>query len=139
MPELDTKMLVLNSSFDEIKRVEPFVKELQGWANFDDDDYNRIMLTLNEAVNNAIIHGNKEDPDKHVTIKSQYDKGNSILTISVQDEGGGFDPNSIPDPLKEENLLNEGGRGVYLIEQYADKLEFTHKGTKVTITYHLDT
>lgn len=131
-------MLVLNSTFEEINRLEPYVKELQAWTNFDEDDFNRILLTLNEAVNNAIIHGNKQNPNKKVVINTQYDEGSSILRISIEDEGEGFDPESIPDPLKEENLLNEGGRGVYLIEQYADNIKFTKEGTKLTITYHLD-
>jgi len=134
----DINKLVLDSKFDEIDRLESFVKKLQDWTKFSDDDFNRIMLTLNEAVNNAIIHGNKENPEKQVFINSQYDENNSILRISIEDEGEGFDPNAIPDPLKEENLLNEGGRGVYLIEQYADKIKFTNEGTKLTITYQLD-
>jgi len=130
-------MLVLNSTFEEINRLESFVNELQDLTNFDDDDYSRIMLTLNEAVNNAIIHGNKLDPDKQVVINTEYDESKAILCISIEDEGEGFDPDAIPDPLKEENLLKEGGRGVYLIEQYADDIKFTKEGTKLTITYHL--
>lgn len=138
MAESDTKTLVLDSTFEEMDRLEPFVKDLQAWIHFTDDDFGRIMLTLSEAVNNAITHGNKENPEKKVSIKTRYDRNNAVLSISVEDEGEGFDPEAIPDPLKEENLLNEGGRGVYLIEQYADDLKFTHEGTKTTMTYHLD-
>jgi len=139
MAESDTKTLVLNSTFDEMERLEPFVKDLQKGIHFTDDDFSRILLTLSEAVNNAITHGNKEDPGKKVVIKTDYDQSNAILSISVEDEGKGFDPDAIPDPLKKENLLKEGGRGIYLIEQYADDIKFAKEGTRTTITYHLDT
>lgn len=139
MPESTEKKLVLSSSFDEMDRVQPFVKELQDWAEFKDDDFNRIMLALSEAVNNAIIHGNNEDPDKNVYINVILDDDpeNRTLKISVRDEGEGFNPTEIPDPIKDENLLNEGGRGIYLMEQYADDITFSDEGRKVTITFHL--
>lgn len=138
MSKPDAKKLVLESKFEEMERLEPFIDELKQWAGLDDEDSSRIMLTLSEAVNNAIVHGNKENPDKKVTVISSFDPDSKTLTISVEDEGEGFNPKSIPDPLKEENLLNEGGRGVYLIEQYADDLQFSKSGTKATITFRLD-
>ncbi len=131
-----TKKLKLSSTFEELERLEPFVNELQEWAEFKEDDFNRILLALSEAVNNAIIHGNQQDPEKEVDINTKLETG--TLIVSVQDEGDGFDPDSIPDPLKEENLLNEGGRGVYLIEQYADGVKFSKGGTKITITFRLE-
>lgn len=136
MSEVRKKSLKLSSSFEEMERVEPFAEELQEWADFGNDDFNRIMLALSEAVNNAIMHGNKQDPDKNVYIKVMLE--NRTLTISVRDEGEGFDPSSIPDPLKEENLLKEGGRGIYLIGQYADEIEFENEGRKAVITFELD-
>ncbi len=131
------KKLVLNSSFEEMKRVQPFVKELTEWADLDDDDYNRIMLTLSEAVNNAIMHGNNEDPDKNAYINVTLGDDRTML-INVRDEGDGFDPEDIPNPLKEENLLNEGGRGIYLMRQYADKVQFTDGGREIIMTFNLD-
>lgn len=134
----DTKKLVLSSKFEEMERLEPFINELQEWAGFGDEDSSRIMLTLSEAVNNAIMHGNDEDPDKQVVVLSTWDKDNQTLQVSVEDEGEGFDPDELPDPLKEENLMNEGGRGVYLIEQFADKVKFSKEGTKITILFKLE-
>lgn len=138
MSKPDAKKLVLKSKFEEMERLEPFIDELKQWADFDDEDSSRIMLTLSEAVNNAIMHGNKENPDKQVVVLSTFDSEDRKLTISIEDEGKGFDPNEIPDPLKEENLLNEGGRGVYLIKQYADDLRFSKSGSKAIITFQLD-
>jgi serine/threonine-protein kinase RsbW len=138
MSKSDTKRLVLDSKFEEMERLEPYIDELKQWAGFSDEDSSRIMLTLSEAVNNAIMHGNNENPEKEVVVLSSWDEGNRTLTISVEDEGEGFDPDEIPDPLKDENLLNEGGRGVYLIEQYADDLTFSKGGSKATITFQLN-
>lgn len=135
MADSTKKEIILDSSFEEVERLESYVNELQDWADFNDDDYARIMLTLSEAATNAIIHGNKENPQKEVTINSRLTNGR--LIISVKDEGAGFNPSNIPDPLKEENLLNVGGRGVYLIREYADDLQFEENGTKLIMTFKL--
>lgn len=129
------KEIVLESSFDEVEHLEDYVNELQDWAEFKDEDYARIMLTLSEAVTNAIVHGNKENPEKQVIIRSKLTNG--TLYISVKDEGAGFDPSNIPNPLKEENLMNIGGRGVYLIKEYADDLHFYENGTKLEMLFKL--
>lgn len=128
-----TKTLTLSSDFDEIQRVESFVEELQDWISFDDDTYGNVMLALSEAVTNAIVHGNKQDSDKKVHIMAS--QNNQKLTISIKDEGEGFDPSSLPDPLQDENLLKEGGRGVYLIEQFADEVTYSEGGTKITVIF----
>src|SRR5699024_5855883 len=103
----DTKQLVLHSSFEEMEKLQPFVDSLRQWSAIDDEQSSRIMLTLSEAVNNAITHGNKQRPDRTVTITAIL-LSEDQLRLSVADQGSGFDPDSIPDPLKEENLLNEG-------------------------------
>lgn len=125
----------MGSTFEEMERVEPFVEELGEWADLREEDFNRVMLALSEAVNNAIMHGNEQDPDKNAYINASLD--NRTLTIRVRDEGEGFDPEEVPDPLKEENLLNQGGRGIYLIEQYADEVEYSESGSEVTIVFKL--
>lgn len=135
MTDSSQKKIVLNSTFEEVERLEKYVEDLQEWAGFGDDDHARIMLTLSEAATNAIVHGNKENSDKKVIIIGRL--SSNTLTLSVKDEGKGFNPDDLPDPLKEENLLNEGGRGVYLIEKYADKLEFQENGTKLKMVFEL--
>ncbi|MDZ7773736.1 MAG: ATP-binding protein [Balneolaceae bacterium] len=132
--ERDT--LVLSSSYDELERIEPWLKELQERLDFHNDEFARIMLALSEAVTNAIVHGNREDPGKSVTVRSAMEDGR--LRLSVQDEGEGFEPGKLPDPLQEENLLKEGGRGVYLIEQYCDAVNYSRGGTRITMDFDLD-
>lgn len=119
-----------------MERVELFVEELQQWAGFDDDNFSRILLVLSEAVNNAITHGNRQDSGKKVFINAGLEK--DILKVSIRDEGEGFDPDSLADPLKDENLLKEGGRGVYLIKQYADDVQFLKNGRELAISFRLD-
>lgn len=136
MAENEPITLELPSSFEKIERVETYVKKLQEEVGFHNDEFARIMLALSEAVTNAIVHGNKEDASKSVTVRSHMTE-EALLEISVEDEGEGFDPEEIPDPLKEENLLNEGGRGVYLIEQYSDEMEFSKNGSRVTMRFEI--
>lgn len=136
MAETELVKLVLSSSYEEVEKVESYVKSLQERLDFHNDEFARIMLALSEAVTNAIVHGNKEDESKTVTIRSRLEnKGR--LKISVEDEGEGFDMEELPDPLKDENLLKEGGRGVYLIEQYTDGMAYNEKGTRITMTFEI--
>lgn len=128
--------LVLRSSFEEMEKLEPFVDQLQDRISFSAELRDHILLTLSEAVNNAIVHGNEGQKDKKVTVIA-VDQ-NEQLQLIVEDEGKGFDPTKLPDPLKEKNLLNEGGRGIYLIKQYADEVHFSKKGTKITMKFNLD-
>ncbi len=125
------KKLDLVSRVDEIARLEPFVDELQKVSEFDDDKKNDVLLVLNEAVMNAIVHGNKNDPEKHVTILALLNSRK--LTFKVRDEGGGFDPSMLPDPLDPENLLKPGGRGVFLIHHYANEVHYSKEGNVVEI------
>ncbi|HMB98970.1 MAG TPA: ATP-binding protein, partial [Balneolaceae bacterium] len=82
---------------------------------------------LSEAVTNAIVHGNNEDPSKKVEVEINI-KPDSIIT-TVEDEGEGYDPDQKSDnPLNEENLLKEGGRGIFLIEEISDEIEYFNEG-----------
>lgn len=131
----DHKELILPSSIEQVYRLESFVDSLQQWVDFDDEIYSQIMMALSEAVTNAIVHGNKNDEDKTVQIMAMY--GDNRLSISIKDQGDGFDPDAIPDPLKEENLLKQGGRGVFLMNQFADGVNFSENGSKLTLTFNL--
>lgn len=135
MSKSGDKKLVLPSSFDAMTQIGPFVEELTAWASLDDEDADRIMLAISEAVNNAILHGNKQNPEKNVYLSATLN--DEQLVIHIRDEGEGFDPNKAPNPLDEENLLNEGGRGIYLMRQYADDVQFSEGGTKTTLSFQL--
>lgn len=128
-------MLVLDSDYEELEKIEPYVLKLKNDFNLGENVFNRVMLSLSEAVTNAIVHGNKERDDRRVTVTSSC--SDDTLTISVEDEGEGFDLSELPDPLKDENLLKQGGRGVFLIRQYADGADFSKGGSRLTMKFDL--
>ncbi len=101
-----------------------------------DDVAANIELVVGEAINNAIIHGNKGDVSKMVAINAEVSTDN-ILTVTVQDEGDGFDYNRIADPTLPENIENPTGRGVFLMKQLADLVIFSNNGNTIEMQFKL--
>lgn len=91
------------------------------------------MVSVTEAVNNAITHGNKQNPQKKVKVVGEILPG--WLLVMIADEGKGFDPGQVSNPLQEENLLRESGRGIFLMRTLMDKVEIdrTDGGTEVRL------
>jgi len=119
--------LSLKSTYEEAESIPEFVEGLQKETDLDEDSSGKLMLLLSEAVTNAIVHGNNEDPSKKVEVEINI-KPDSIIT-TVEDEGEGYDPDQESDnPLNEENLLKEGGRRIYLIEEISDEIEYFNEG-----------
>jgi serine/threonine-protein kinase RsbW len=125
----------LPSDLDSLMQVDAIIEQLNSEYQINDDINGRLMMALHEAITNAIIHGNKLDPKKTVEISAHSENG--ILNIKVTDQGKGFNPDALPDPLDESNLLKSGGRGVFLIRQFADIVTFNETGTEITISYNL--
>jgi len=88
-----------------------------------------IKLCVEEAVRNAIVHGNSSDPKRQVRLSYWVDE--KVLNIEVEDEGPGFKHGAVKDPTREENLLRNSGRGVFLIKKLMDKVEYNEKGNKI--------
>jgi serine/threonine-protein kinase RsbW len=107
----------------KIVLVEPFLLKVNTVARLDDGTFYRLLVAATEAVNNAIMHGNKSNPRKRVWLTCRYVKNDS-LTLSVRDEGEGFNPDIIPNPLDEENLLKASGRGVFLMRELMDRVDY---------------
>ena len=127
--------LELQSSYEELELLEGLLNELQVVLNFDDDFYAHLMLSVSEAATNAIVHGNKLNPSKKVTIDAEANT--HTLAFTIKDEGDGFNPDNIPNPLEEEHLLIPSGRGVFLIKEYADELEYQDEGRTIVIKFNL--
>lgn len=94
-----------------------------------------VNVAFEEALRNAMIHGNRQDPAKKVFIRT--DIGEDHIEITVSDEGGGFDPDAIPDPTEDDNLLKGSGRGVYLIRHLMDEVRFEQGGCRVVMKKYL--
>ena len=131
----DTTTLTLASDLEEIDRVTTFVHNITSRIGCDNETEHRIMLALSEAITNAILHGNRQDPAKSVEVTAQVDSDSLLLT--VRDEGKGFNPESIPDPRKEENLHKTSGRGVWLMKEFADEVHFSDNGSCVAIRFNM--
>jgi serine/threonine-protein kinase RsbW len=99
--------------------------------NFSQEDVFAVHLALEEALINAIKHGNKMDPDKEVKI--DYSVSPDKVEISMTDQGKGFDPEVVPDPRLGENLYKNEGRGLLLMQSYMDVVEFNKRGNRVRI------
>jgi serine/threonine-protein kinase RsbW len=114
--------MICQSNQKEISHIEKFLQQVSEQQHLDDGMMYRLLVSCTEAVNNAIIHGNKSDPGKKVIIRCKVRK--KTLTLSVKDEGTGFDPESLQDPRDERNLLKESGRGVFLMRSLMDTVKF---------------
>lgn len=130
------KELVIKSSPDNIYLVEEFIEDIRDHLDFKDDVYGNVMVAITEAVNNGIIHGNKGDIEKNVKISCEA-KNPYRLLVKVEDEGSGFDPNSLADPTAPENLANPGGRGVFLMKHLSDEIDFTNEGRCVEMVFNI--
>lgn len=124
-----TYNVTLTSTFDEAESIPDFVDKIANECSLDEDPSETFKLILSEAVTNAIVHGNKEDPTKKVYVSVNV--SDTSISADIKDEGPGFEPELKKDPLKEENLLDTGGRGIFLIQQFSDHMEFKENGTKM--------
>jgi serine/threonine-protein kinase RsbW len=129
--------LICVSVPEEIQRVEEFLQKLNKIMRLDDGTFYRLLVAGTEAMNNAVLHGNKSDPDKRVCMTCI--QKTDVLIIRVQDEGEGFDARKLPNPTAEENLLKESGRGIFLMRSMMDKVLFkkNKQGTLVEMTINL--
>ena len=126
--------VVLKTSFDSLRIAEEIIEKVSNEQKLPEDSFGNVLIAVTEALNNAIIHGNKHDLEKSVTLEV-YDTGDAI-SFSIIDEGRGFDFNNLPDPTAPENLLKDSGRGVFLMKNLADEVEFQNTGSTVNLYFH---
>lgn len=127
------KRLKIESRMSNLRIIENAIDEITGAIGVRQDDYGKIMVASLEAVNNAITHGNKADPQKLVDVEIEFN--DNEIKITVTDEGKGFSPEKIPDPTKPENIEELSGRGVFLMTKLADSIKFNEKGNSVTMSF----
>lgn len=131
--------LAIGSRFENIDLVQIVVKVSLQQLRLDDDTSHWIGMAVREAVANAIKHGNRQDPDKKVEVTFGIEDGDVV--IEVRDEGPGFDPAGLPDPLEPENLLKPGGRGIFFMRKFMDGIDYDFRpegGTVVRLRKHLE-
>jgi serine/threonine-protein kinase RsbW len=126
----------LDSSLDSVNKVEQTAEEQAARAGFDEDTISHIAMAVREATVNAVLHGNAYDPSKHIT--ASFETTTDSLTIRIADQGPGLNHEHIPDPLAPENILRGSGRGIFLIRNFMDEVNFRqlHPGTELTLIKH---
>lgn len=128
-------MLTLSSDPSNISKVETYVNQIADRYQLSQEKHANLMISLTEAVTNAIIHGNKQDRSKQVSIRLAQTRGG--LAVRVSDQGRGFNVDSLPDPTSPERLLECGGRGVFLMNQLCDQIKYINGGSTVEMQFKL--
>jgi serine/threonine-protein kinase RsbW len=137
-PESSCVEVTLESNLKNVEVAEEITRRVSVTAGFEEDEQHRIEMAVHESMINAIWHGNKNDSSKSVWL--QFKIYPDRLEIRVRDQGNGFDPNHIPDPLETDNLLNVSGRGIFLIRAFMDEFRVENingAGTEVTMIKRL--
>ena len=130
-----TENIKIPSQREEIPKVESVIEKINEEFCLPPEKFLNLQIAISEVLVNAIVHGNKENPDKNVYIELSFDENE--FSINVRDEGTGFDINMIPDPTQDANLLKEHGRGIFIIKSLCDNLDFksSAKGTEIKMTF----
>jgi serine/threonine-protein kinase RsbW len=123
--------LIINSNYKFIDIGHDLVKYLCNLIGFDEDTTHWIILAVREGISNAIKHGNKCDLLKRVIVRMTYENGE--LSVVIEDEGEGFDPAKVQNPLLPENLLKSTGRGIFYMKSFMDGVEYEFKENSGTI------
>lgn len=128
----------LESSLESVDSAEADVLRMAGEIGFEEDDLHQIGMAARECLVNAVVHGNRYNARKYVHFRLR--KEPDRLTIVIRDEGEGFNPSELPDPLAEENLLRQSGRGLLLMQAFMDEFRVQRaqpNGTEVTMVKYL--
>jgi serine/threonine-protein kinase RsbW len=129
---------VLDSNLESVDAAEEAVLEHAAALGFDEEDIHKLGIAVRECMVNAVVHGNRYNAKKKVHL--HVAKGNDRLTVTIRDQGNGFELHAVPDPLAEENILRQSGRGILLVQAFMDEFE-VHKvepsGTEVKLVKYL--
>jgi serine/threonine-protein kinase RsbW len=122
---------------ESVGEIEAAADKLAAEAGLSEDERFHVTMAVREAAVNAVLHGNEYDPGKQVEVGLENTGKSLVFTIA--DEGHGFNPDALPDPLAPENLLRGTGRGIFLIRSLMDEVHFRqlHPGTEMMLVKHL--
>jgi serine/threonine-protein kinase RsbW len=123
----------MESTLESVNKAEEMADKVAAQAGIDEDTRSGVSMAVREAMINAVLHGNNYDPAKRVNLTLEQNGKELIVTIT--DEGHGFVPEEVPDPLAPENLLKESGRGIFLMRAFMDEVRFRklNPGTEIIL------
>ena len=128
----------LESTLESVDSAEELALEMAQKAGIEEDEIHKVAMAVREAMVNAVVHGNRYNAHKKVYVSVTREP--SRLTVRIADEGEGFDFENLPDPLAEENLLRQSGRGIFLIRAFMDEFSVRRRspaGMEVTLVKYL--
>ena len=127
------KKIKIESKLSNLRIIETAIDNVTFESGINQDNYGKILIGTLEAVNNAIVHGNKSDESKSVEVEISLNSKD--LQVTITDEGKGFKPSDVPDPTQPENIEALNGRGIFLMSKLADDIKFNKKGNQVKLTF----
>jgi serine/threonine-protein kinase RsbW len=130
MPSLENQT-VIPSDLSEARRVQEEIEAALSTTSFSEHDRFAVKMAFEEAIVNAIKHGNQMDPEKSVVV--EYQILPDLFLAKITDQGEGFDPDDVPDPTAPENLERPCGRGLLLIRYYMTEVSFTDGGRTIVL------
>jgi serine/threonine-protein kinase RsbW len=137
--EPETVERLLASTLDSVDQAEELTAAAAQRAGFEEEDLMKIGMAIREAMVNAVVHGNQYNANKQVRFSLSVTRDR--FTITIADQGGGFDFEHLPDPLAPENLLRTSGRGIFLMRSFMDAVDLRHLesgGTEVTLVKNVE-
>src|SRR5687767_5986101 len=134
--------LEIHSTLDALDLIQAITEQIARRLGIDEDALHWTTMAVRESVINAIVHGNKKDPAKLVFIDlaATPESEPVDLIVRVRDQGAGFDPAILNDPLTPDNVLKSGGRGIFLVKQFMDDVSIERNpsgGTEVRMVKHI--
>lgn len=125
----------INARLEELVKVEGIIEDLHADGKLPDESFGNAMVIATEATLNAIHHGSSNDPDKLIDVIIELE-GTQII-VEVSDSGKGFDFNNLPDPTDPANIEKGSGRGIFIMKNLSDELEFLNDGATIRATIDL--
>ena len=132
--ESKTVQQVFDSTLESVDHAERMALDMARESGFDEADLDRIGMSVRECMVNAVVHGNRYN--SHKKVQFSVSRTPESFTIRIADQGEGFDPGELPDPVEGENLFRQSGRGIFLMKTFMDELHVRHlqpAGTEVTL------
>lgn len=129
--------IIIHSESANLLVIDTLIEDFQGCVQLIEEDIFKIRLVLSEAIQNAIIHGNHNDPEKTVVIDYHYSAAGKELFFCISDQGPGFDLSALVDPTVAENREKEGGRGVYFLQAFTRGLSYCNEAKAIKFSVKL--
>jgi len=129
--------ILINARLEELNKVESIIDQLYADGKLPEEAYGNILVVVSEATLNAIHHGSGSDAEKEVEVI--FDFEGTKMTIEVSDSGKGFDHQNLPDPTDPADIEKGSGRGIFIMKNLSDEIEFLNEGSTVCLSFDLGT